>query len=332
MLTLIVPGLMWTRQALADLTYDLPLPAFSAFLGKGRLRHAPARDTAAMLARVAGIAPPLPAAALRKYALSGHPGETEWLCLDPVRLHFQERNLAVDHPDRLALTDQEASALAVSLAPTFDEFGQLEIIQPQTWNLRLSGKAPPFQDLPTAIGRAAASLPLDPVYAPWRHAINEAQMLLHAHPVNQVREMAGLPQVNSLWPWGGGRLPDPGSCSHDVIWSTNPVARGIARVLRIESAILPDGFDATRARAPLTVYDALEQPALSGDATIWREQLSLFEAHWLAPALQAMRSGRLDGLHLLAPGDSASAELRVSRTDLWRFWRKPVDLSELASA
>ena len=32
MLTLIVPGLIWTRQALADLTYDLPLPAFTTLL------------------------------------------------------------------------------------------------------------------------------------------------------------------------------------------------------------------------------------------------------------------------------------------------------------
>ncbi len=34
MLTLIVPGLVWTRQALADLTYDLPLPAFATLLDK----------------------------------------------------------------------------------------------------------------------------------------------------------------------------------------------------------------------------------------------------------------------------------------------------------
>jgi hypothetical protein len=33
MLTLIVPGLIWTRQALADLTCDLPLPAFTTCSG-----------------------------------------------------------------------------------------------------------------------------------------------------------------------------------------------------------------------------------------------------------------------------------------------------------
>lgn len=332
MLTLIVPGLMWTRQALADLTYDLPLPAFSALLGKGRLNHAPAQDTAAILARLSGMSAPLPAAALRKYALSEDPGHAEWLCLDPVRLHIQERGLAVDDPARLALTAEEADALAVSLAPTFADLGQLEVIQPRIWNLRLFSKAPAFPDLPAAIGRPAEPLPLGPDYARWRNAINEAQMLLHAHPVNQAREATGQPQVNSLWPWGGGCLSNACTRNHDAIWSANPVARGIARVMRIDDAQLPKGFNITIARSPLVVYDALEQPARSGDAMIWREQLSQFDADWLAPALQALRSGHIDGLHLLAPGDSASAELMVRRRDLWRIWRKPRGLSELTKA
>ena len=37
LITLIVPGLIWTRQALADLSHDLPLPAFTALLGRGAL-------------------------------------------------------------------------------------------------------------------------------------------------------------------------------------------------------------------------------------------------------------------------------------------------------
>ncbi|MDZ4252270.1 MAG: hypothetical protein U1A72_06815 [Sulfuritalea sp.] len=77
MLTLIVPGLIWTRQALADLTCDLPLPAFATLLGRGRLSRRPARDTTAMLAESTGLAAPLPAAALRWFALRDHPGETD---------------------------------------------------------------------------------------------------------------------------------------------------------------------------------------------------------------------------------------------------------------
>ena len=35
--------------------------------------------------------------------------------------------------------------------------------------------------------------------------LNEAQMVLHAHPVNEAREARGEPAVNSLWLWGAGR-------------------------------------------------------------------------------------------------------------------------------
>lgn len=332
MLTLIVPGLIWTRQALADLTHDLPLPAFATLLGRGRLIRCPPRNTAAVFAELAGLAAPLPAAALRRLALGRDADDGDWLCLDPVQLRFRERTLIVDDPRQLGLSEEEASAFAVSLAPTFCELGQLEVLAAGAWNLRLSARAPAFQDLPEAAGRSAAALPMTSDYAPWRHALNEAQMILHEHPVNRAREAAGQATVNSLWPWGGGALPQSGDSPHDAIWSDDPVARGIARLLKVECGKLPTGFSPTAARAPLAVVDALEQPARSGDALAWRDALARLETDWLAPALDALREGRLDALRLFAPGDLAAAELRVGRRDLWKFWRKPGALTELGPA
>ena len=332
MLTLIVPGLIWTRQALADLTCDLPLPAFTTLLGRGRLTQRPALRTAGILAEISGLAAPLPAAALRRLALREHPEEADWLCLDPVRLNFQERSLVVDDPQNLRLTAEEAAALAVALAPTFAELGALEVLAPTRWNLRLSAAAPAFQPLPQAAGRAAAPLPLDAAHAPWRRALNEAQMVLHAHPVNQARQAAGQPVVNSLWPWGGGRLPQPrAATTHDALWSNDPVARGIARLLQIDGTTLPDAFGSAPARRPLAIFDALEQPARSGDAIAWRDELARFEAGWLVPALAALSGGRLGALRLIAPGELAAAELQVGRRDIWKFWRKPRPLAELVA-
>ncbi|MDP2826672.1 MAG: hypothetical protein Q8O52_28790 [Sulfuritalea sp.] len=332
MLTLIVPGLIWTRQALADLTCDLPLPAFATLLGRGHLVQRPPENTAAILAEFTGIAAPLPAAALRWFALRDHPGTTDWLCLDPVRLNFQERTAIVDDPQHLRLSSEEAAALAVALAPTLAALGQLELISPGIWNLRLSAPAPAFHDLPEAAARSAAPLPPGPAHAPWRLALNEAQMILHTHPVNRARQAAGQPVVNSLWPWGGGRLPESAGSPHDLLWSHDPVAQGIARLLQIEGAGLPTAYSATAARAPLAVIAALEHPARTGDAIVWRDELARFEADWLAPVLGALRAGRLDALRLIAPGDLAAAELQVSRRDLWKFWRKPRALAEMVQA
>jgi hypothetical protein len=332
MLTLIVPGLVWPRQALADLTYDLPLPAFSTLLGRGRLMQRPPRDADTLLAEATGLTAPLPVAALRWHAMRDHAGDADWLCLDPVRLHFSERSLLVEGPRHLHLTDAESAALAVSLAPTFSALGQLDVLAPGAWNLRLSSAAPAFQALPEIAGRSPAPLPSGAAHAPWRHALNEAQMILHTHPVNQARAAAGQPAVNSLWPWGGGRLPASRVSAHDMLWSDNTVAQGIARLLQIECATLPDGYSPSAASAPLGVFDALEHPARSGDALLWRDELARFEAGWLAPALAALRAGRLDALQLLAPGDRGSVELQVSHRDLWKFWRKPRALAAALTA
>ena len=94
MLTLIVPGLIWTRQALADLTFDLPLPAFTTLLGRGRLRHLPPADTTAHLAAAGGLTKPLPAAALRRLALRGESDDDTWL-----EVAFIMRHATAIHPE-----------------------------------------------------------------------------------------------------------------------------------------------------------------------------------------------------------------------------------------
>ncbi len=41
----------------------------------------------------------------------------------------------------------------------------------------------------------------------WHRVMNEAQMIMHAHPVTAAREARGAPPANSIWLWGGGTLP-----------------------------------------------------------------------------------------------------------------------------
>lgn len=332
MLTLVVPGLIWPRQALADLSGDLPLPALSYLIGRGGLHHGPGTDATAMLAGELGLAAPLPAAALRRLAFGNAPDDGEWLCLDPVRLRFEERSLVLDDPRALGLEASEAEALTLALAPTFAALGELSLLAPQVWNLRLSAPAPEFAELGQSVGRAVAPLPVRADYAPWRQALNDAQMLLHAHPVNQAREAAGKPQVNSLWPWGGGRLPVPTSCRLDRVWSADPVIQGMAQVQGIGSTLLPDAYAPGTGRSTLASFDRLAGPSRLGDALAWRDALMQLESAWLAPAVAAMRRGQLDVLRLLAPGEHNSVALSVSRSDLWKFWRKPRPLADAFAA
>lgn len=363
MLTLIVPGLIWPHQALVDLTSGLidnhhhALPAFATLLGRGRLAHHPARSTQGWLAHQLGLPYPLPAAALRGLALGADMADHHWLCLDPVHLRFESTRLIVDDPQGLALTSEEAAQLAVSLTPTFAPFGELQMLTPQHWNLRLAAGClpPPTPPLPDIIARTALPLPSGAAWAAWRQAINEAQMILHTHPVNQAREAAGQPIMNSLWPWGAGALPTdehhqsvpsppmPGEREFHApalnqsahlnasLWSNDLITQGAAQLLNMKTTSVPAHFEQPNTQAIIAIIDILEHPARTGDAHPWREQLVRLETDWLAPLYAAMRRGQLDHLRLIAPGESVSFELDFRRRDAWKFWRKPAALTVLAS-
>lgn len=337
MLTLIVPGLIWPRQALADLTCDLALPAFGVLLGYGRLTPQAGQNSHAALAQQLGLDHPLPAAALRGLANRRTPDENHWLALDPVHLYLEQTRARLDDPQKLALSEAEAEQLAVSLEPTFRGLGELVRLVPHLWNLRLDpATTPPVQTvpLPQAIGRVISPLSPTPINRPWQAALNEAQMVLHEHPVNRAREAAGRPVVNSLWPWGSGRLGTPPAATchpYRHLLADDPVARGAGHWLNLETRPLAESASFTSAPATLVFYDALALPAQLGEATRWQEELLALERERLAPALAALRGGRLSALRLVLPGQPEGRLLDLRRRDLLRFWRSPAPLTRLAS-
>ena len=361
MLTLIVPGLLWPRQALVDLTGDLvdphhpALPAFTALLGRGRIARAAGGSTHDWLARLLGLPAPLSAAALRGLAMgdisrddndnvntSASAAGQRWLCLDPLHLRLDQLRAIVDPPQLTDLRMAEAEPLAVSLAPTFSAFGELRVLAPHAWQLRLHPgvDAPPTMPLPDLIARAAPTLPDGATWAAWRRALTEAQMILHAHPVNQAREAAGQPAINSLWPWGAGALPTPTMptaqtalptpAGDTLLWSADSLAQGAARLLGLATAPAPAHYTPPSTAAALMLFDDLDYPARSADTHTWRERLLALENDWLAPALAALRRGQIAELRLLAPGETLSFDIRLRRADDWKFWRRPAPLTSIA--
>ena len=69
--------------------------------------------------------------------------------------------------------------------------------------------------------------------------LNEAQMVLHAHPVNEAREARGEPAVNSVWLWGAGRAPRSKRTRWQSVSADDPVALGLARVAGARHRALP---------------------------------------------------------------------------------------------
>lgn len=328
-LTLLMPGLLWPNPALQDTVFDLKLPALQTLLGRSHLSRRSPCDEAGWWRDLAGI--DLPAAPLRLLDL-GEKADGTWLCADPVHLRFEQQTMVLDDPAKLDLTAAESAALQETLTPLLAEFGTLSASTPAEWHLRVDHDAPPCPALLSdLIGQPARDLlPAGAEYRPWRRLFNEVQMTLHNHPVNQAREAAKRPTINSLALWGAGALPEaPGvSAPFSTILSNDAVYRGLAKLWNMEAAELPARFT-TASGHRLAALPHLLAPTRMKDALRYREGLRELEDTWLAPALEALNQGQLKELTLVGFGENACLQARTGGLDKLKFWRKPRSLTEL---
>jgi hypothetical protein len=163
--------------------------------------------------------------------------------------------------------------------------------------------------------------------------MNEAQMALHEHPVNEAREARGEPALNSLWLWGAGTAPAEAHAEWQSVSSAEPVALGLARLAGIRGRALPASAQAWLDRVPeegrhLAVLDALRAPLALGDAQAARARVEALEEEWLAPLLAALRAGRIGMLSVHVP--DAGARVETIAGDLRRFWRFARPISKMA--
>lgn len=329
---LVLPGLLWPAAQARNHVRDLPLPALSALLGHAQLAYSAPQAPDAWLAGLFGLGRDAPLAALRRLGEAGLPppqAQGAWLCADPVYLHFAREHLILSDAAELGLTEAEAEALVASLNETFPDLGHFEAGAPDRWYLRLAAPTnASFYPLSDVASRPVAHfLPEGEDAALWARTMNEAQIVLHNHPVNQAREAAGQGVANSLWLWGaGGALPALAPPLPRIL-AEGPVARGLARAVGLEPAppALPEGGPDS-----LIVLEDLLRPALYLDLERWRDTLVALEAAWFAPLLAALKARRLTGLRISAPGDRATLDMRVAAGELWKFWRKPRNLEDLA--
>jgi len=155
----------------------------------------------------------LPVAALIRQLVAGDARGHQWLCADPAWVQPEvngARLLACG--DELGLVFGEADALRGDLVEAFAAHGfAFEMADASHWQLRL----PAFAELPNFVGPDGARgadlfdhLPPGAEGRRWRAVLGEVQIVLHNHPVNQLRRERGAVPVNSVWFWGAGALPE----------------------------------------------------------------------------------------------------------------------------
>ena len=325
-LDLVIPQALSPSRALLDQLREAPeCPGLRRLIRRGdtlQAAHHPWADTP--LDPVTGYDS---AAALALLGEGQTPGEGYWLRADPVHLLPDYDHAIVWDAALLELDRDEAEALVTAFN---EHFAEDELVisctAPGRWYLRcphpleLRTVAPEW-----AAGRNAFHcLPDGGDGARLRTWMTETQMLFHDHPVNEARRRQGRLEVSGVWFWGGGGLPGKADLATDVLWSENPLSKGLARMSGVVEQDLPTGFEAWRARAGAGRHLLVpEQGSVStrrGDGEAWHEALQALDRDWIRPAVQAVEQGGLARLRLWSGPDRPGYCYR--RAHRLRFWRR----------
>lgn len=302
------------------------LPNLEALLAAGRISNADAsaeQFLAAELGLPAREQPPVAALRLAAETEVGAEARTGyWLCADPIATMMGLDAVRIER----AVTDltlAQAGALTASLSEFFAQDGlRFAAANAARWYVRCES---PQQLASTPLWRAigGSMLPQFPTGADasaWRARLNEAQMLLHAHPVNAAREEAGLPAVASVWWWGGGSWMEFGPPVVDAVTGGPSWVGAACAAAGIDFEPLPAGpapaWPSGARHTLLILDDAWEEAAMSPDPLIqWDET-------WFGPLRTALDAGRLEQAALILPwGDGTlRVELEPLRRARWRRW------------
>lgn len=330
-LTLVIPGLLGPFPGTGTEALSAPaVPGLLGLLKAARVEPRADADLDAWLCQRFGIVREedgdWPVAPLEAALELGDAGPCYWLRADPVHLRADRSRLVLFGPEPLAIRQDEADALAASFNALYQPDGlRLFTPCPQRWYLQVA-ESPRLATRPLAevIGRDIdRQLPRGEDASHWHARLNEIQMLFHAHAVNEQRAAGGRPTINSLWLWGGGRMPATVWAQDAWVHGDDPLARALARaagVPLLEASDL-DRLPAALARGPgLVVLDACRQAQRYGDVQEWGERLAGLERQWFRP-LQALRAqGRLRDLVLLAP---PAVGYRIGASRWWQGLRRP---------
>lgn len=316
------------REAAAQ---DLHLPALQTLLARGHRRPCPDEGVEAALCEALDIVrqQDWPLAPITLEADGGDAGDTYWLRADPVHLRLMRDRIVLTDTAELTITQHEADTLTAAIGEHFGDALRPNPRHPQCWYLTFP-RPPRLTTTPVSVatGRAIDSLLPQGDDAPQLRAqLNELQMLLFDHPVNQAREARGELPVNSVWLWGGGTRPATPTSPMQV-YTLNREARALGTFcnaavhplpVRLKRGILKSGG--------VIILDQLTRAGQNGDAYGWREAIRALEENWFTPLLDTLRSISPQGLRLLDPVNGKA--LYLHRSDAWQIWRRRRSLTSL---
>ena len=246
-----------------------------------------------------------------------------WARAEPVHLLTAIDHLQLAAPVPLPLDAEESKALLATLNRHFAGSGFVFRGTSQSTWLCECPPGPAWESVEPApvVGRNLRDLlPTGGGALRVRAVMNEVQMLLHGHPVNERRGMLGKPAVNSVWLWGHGAAAVPEGVANGILLTDDEWLAGLWRLHRgivrhvedLADTLEQDGGEVRVAVAVAASGSAVE--------ALWRMEQFAF-----APARAALAAGRASSVSL----HTGSVTLEIPAAARWSLWRRPRPLVEV---
>ncbi|MFC4158160.1 hypothetical protein [Chitinimonas lacunae] len=334
-LTVVIPAARFSAAQGVDPTLDLDLPGLRALLGRADLAETAGSSPEALLrgwfgAEAVGAAQ----LGLRLDWPDAPPGF--WLRADPVHLRADRDAVLLLGHGGLGIDPSEAEALTGALNRLFGADGlHFYAPHPDRWYLRLDQDPGLTTTAPVEVlgSDIHPHLPRGEAALRWHALINEMQMLLYTHSVNDARELAGKPAVNSLWLWGEGPAPADLRRPFARVCGDDATLAALAVAADVPQRPLPPTLDGEVSGSDTLLWlDALSGPGRLGDLMAWREALQALDHVWLQTLLAAWKSGAIPHLRLVFPDSGGNLTAELKPATRWKFWRGAAPVRRLALA
>lgn len=325
-----MPGLAADFGGYPDEAFP-PAPALSTWISRARVdAYAPTLTEHAITDLLGiGDGTATPIAALSYLQDFGELPPTYCLRADPVHLRADTNGLILFDAASFELDEDDSRALVETLNDHLVADG-CRLVQghPHRWYLLVEE---PLDLVTTALplqrGTSISSAPFTGKDAAlWMARLNEIQMLMHSHPVNQARAALGQAAVNSVWLWGAGGLSTAGNTKYTHVSTDNVIAQGAASRQKLATSGLEENgqrFLSVKQAGDntLLILETCRSSAAYDNFNAWRAGVEDMEDHWIAPLLAALEAGRLDTLTLLPLNGRRYA---INKRRLSYFWKRVV--------
>lgn len=268
----------------------------------------------------------LPVAAVTRALDLGVIDSGWWLRADPVHLRPERDRLILFDTQVVPITLDEANRLTSEVMEAYAGHGWLlKSPRPGRWYLKPPRAARILTTpLPRVVGKDIHPyLPQGKDGKTWHTLLNEIQILLHTATVNNEREQRGELPINSLWFWGGGRLPSISQVEWVHLYSEEPLSLALARLAGTPSSARPADFtnwlrQAKQAGEYLVVLDQMRGAVQYGQAREWVELVERLERDWIAPMVSALKAREVSALTICTD----IGTFHVGQRQIHRWWRR----------